>query len=100
MKISDSGEFIFSLTSPETVKGVIFTVLDNSTKTTFDETTVTGADNVFSELYKAVNLLKDAKEFSKVADGYLFKSEDFTAELDFQGNLKKLNTAKGEFYFK
>lgn len=102
MKSDENGALTLMLTSPDDVNGLVISVNGNETVTQFDKIRlpVSSDDNVFSQLYKAVEALRTAKEFTHTPDGFELKNDDFSAVLDLQGNLKWLKVSKGEFYFK
>ena len=102
MKSDENGALTLMLTSPDDVNGLVISVNGNETVTQFNKIRlpVSSDDNVFSQLYKAVEALRTAKEFTHTPDGFELKNDDFSAVLDLQGNLKWLKVSKGEFYFK
>lgn len=101
MKSDENGALTLMLTSPDDVNGLVISVNGNETVTQFDKIRlpVSSEDNAVSQLYKAVETLRTAKEFTHTPDGFELKNDDFSAVLDSQGNLIWLKVNNGEFYF-
>ncbi len=101
MKSGENGILTLSLGSPDEVNGLVITVNGNETVTQFDKIrlSVSNEDNAVSQLYKAVEVLRTAEDFTNTSDGYELKNDDFSAVLDSQGKLKWLKVNNGEFYF-
>ncbi|MBP3327935.1 MAG: hypothetical protein J6L91_03395 [Clostridia bacterium] len=101
MKSDKNGALTLLLNSPDDINGLVISVNGNETVTQFDKIRlpVSSDDNAFSQLYKAVEALRTAKEFTHTPDGFELKNDDFGAVLDSQGNLKWMKVNNGEFYF-
>lgn len=101
MKVVENNILTLTFSSPEEVEGLIIAANSNETVTEFENIclTATSEDNAVSQLYKAVETLRTAKEFTHTPDGFELKNDDFSAVLDSQGNLKWMKVNNGEFYF-
>ena len=101
IKSGENGALTMMLTSPDDVNGLVISVNGNETVTQFDKIRlpVSSDNNAFSQLYKAVEALRTAKDFTHTPDGFELRNDDFSVVLDSQGNLIWLKVNNGEFYF-
>lgn len=102
MKITDSGDIELAINTPEAISGITFIAGEDTIKSVYGETSITqesiDINNVFSQLYCAINELKSAA-FAQTKEGFEYNSSSFTAGLDSEGNLIYIKTQNGEFNF-
>ena len=103
IKIAQNNSMEITLSKPESISGISFTVSENSVVTTYEGIVLNHSDlpvkNVFSEFLQTVEKLKTVTEYTPENGFYKYSSDSFCAMLDARGNIVNLNLKNGEFTF-
>ena len=100
----ENDNLIITINYPETIKDVNFIVSDNTVSSVYGDISVVQNDlkvkGVFNELYNCYKKLSVVSEF-KIKDDFLeYTDNDFSAILDYDGNLLSIEFKKSKFNFK